>query len=137
MDFSTDAGKVRLLVSDIDEMRPIFNDASIDAFLELAGENVKRAAASALLVIAVNEVLVQKRIRLLDLSTDGPAEAEALRKLAGQYRAEADEEAATAAGSVGWLELPAGIGQFDRRTPGSWSRLIGERDGTGIEFGAG
>ena len=78
-------------------------------------------------MIAVNEVLVQKRIRLLDLTTDGPAEANALRALAAQYRAEADEEAATAAGSVGWLELPAGIGQFDRRTQESWSALIGER----------
>lgn len=127
MDFSTDAGKVRLLVSDIDEMRPIFNDASIDAFLELAGENVKRAAASALLVIAVNEVLVQKRIRLLDLSTDGPAEAEALRKLAAEYRAQADAEAAGATGSIGWLELPGNIGQFDKRTPEAWGALVGER----------
>lgn len=131
-DFSTDAAKVRLLISDIDTAAPMFNDASVEAFLSLAAGNVKRAAASALMVIAVNETLVQKRIRLLDLSTDGPSEAEALRKLALQYRAEADVEAATAEGAVGWLELPAGIGQFDRRTPGSWSALIGERsDGAG------
>jgi hypothetical protein len=126
-DFSTDGAKVRLLISDIDTAAPMFNDASVEAFLSLHGGNVKRAAAAALLVIAVNEVLVQKRIRLLDLTTDGPAEANALRALAAQYRAEADEEAATAAGSVGWLELPAGIGQFDRRTQESWSALIGER----------
>lgn len=125
-DFSTDGALVRLLISDIDTAAPIFNDASVAAFLSLHGGNVKRAAAAALLVIAVNEVLVQKRIRLLDLTTDGPAEANALRALAAQYRAEADEEAATAAGSVGWLELPAGIGQFDRRTQESWSALIGE-----------
>lgn len=127
-DFSTDAGKVRLLIGDIDVTRPIFNDQSIDAFLEIGGESVKRAAASALLVIAVNEVLVQKRIRLLDLSTDGPAEAEALRKLAAQYRAEADAEEAGATGSIGWLELPENIGQFDRRTPEAWGTLIGERN---------
>jgi len=127
-DFSTDTGKVRLLISDIDVTRPIFNDESIAAFLDLAGGSIKRAAASALMVIAVNEVLVQKRIRLLDLSTDGPAEAEALRKLAGQYRAEADAEEATAAGSIGWLELPTQIGQFDKRTPEAWGALTGERD---------
>ena len=131
-EFSSDGAKVRLLISGIDLAAPMVNEASIEAFLSLAAGNVKRAAASALLVIAVNETLVQKRIRLLDLSTDGPSEAEALRKLAMQYRAEADEEAATAAGSVGWLELPAGIGQFDRRTPESWARLTGERsDGAG------
>lgn len=127
VDFSSDAAKVRLLISDIDLSAPIFNDASVEAFLEMAAGNVKRAAASALMVIAVNETLVQRRIRLLDLTTDGPAEAEALRKLAGQYRAEADEEAATATGSIGWLPLPAGIGQFDRRSPDDWARLLDER----------
>ena len=126
-DFSTDAAKVRLLISDIDLSAPIFNEESVEAFLSVAGGNVKRAAAMALMVIAVNEVLVQKRIRLLDLSTDGPAEANALRALAGQYRAEADEEGARATGSIGWLELPAGIGQFDKRPPEDWARLLGER----------
>lgn len=126
-DFSTDVGKVRLLVGDIDETRPIFNEESIAAFLELAGESVKRAAASALLVIAVNEVLVQKRIKLLDLSTDGPAEAEALRKLAAEYRAQADAEEASATGNIGWLELPESIGQFDKRGPEAWASLVGER----------
>ena len=126
-DFSTDAGKVRLLISDIDTAAPIFNDASVEAFLDVSGGNVKRAAAAALMVIAVNETLVQKRISLLDLRTDGPAEAEALRKLAVQYRAEADEEGARATGSIGWLELPAGIGQFDKRPPEDWERLLGER----------
>ena len=125
-DFSTDGAKVRLLISDIDTAAPMFNDASVEAFLSLHGGNVKRAAAAALLVIAVNEVLVQKHIKLLDLQTAGDLVAKELRALAAQYRAEADEEAATAAGSVGWLELPAGIGQFDRRTQESWSALIGE-----------
>jgi hypothetical protein len=126
-DFSSDAGKVRLLISDIDLTAPIFNDASVEAFLEISGGNVKRAAAAALMVIAVNEVLVQKRIRLLDLTTDGPAEANALRALAAQYRKEADEEGARATGSIGWLALPAGIGQFDRRPPDDWARLLDER----------
>lgn len=120
-DFSTDGAKVRLLISDIDATRPIFGDEAIAAFLSIAGDNVKRAAATALLVVAANEVLVQKRIRLLDLQTDGPAEAEALRKLAEQYRKEADVEAA---GGIGWLELPDNVGQFDQRTPESWATLM-------------
>ena len=44
--------------------------------------------------IASSEVLVQKRIKLLDISTDGTAESEALLKRAAVLRAqaEADEE---------------------------------------------
>jgi hypothetical protein len=92
-DYSTDVAKVRLLISDIDDASQIFNDQAISAFLSMALDgNVKRAAAQALLVIAANEVLVQKQIKLLDISTSGPAQAEALRKLAIQYREEADLE---------------------------------------------
>lgn len=123
-DFSTADAKVRLLISDIDSTAPIFNDEAIAAFLVIAGDSIKRAAASALMVMAANETLTQKRIRLLDLSTDGPAEAEALRKLAEQYRREADIEAT---GGIGWLDLPDNVGQFDKRTPESWADLLGER----------
>ena len=102
-DYSTSTAKVRLLISDIDEYDQIFNDSAIDAFIAMAlDNNVKRAAASALLSIAVNEVLVQKRIKLLDLSTDGPAEADALRGLALQLRTEADIEETD--GAFDWAE---------------------------------
>jgi hypothetical protein len=111
VDYSTPAAKVRLLISDIDLTSPIFNDEAIAAFLEINGDSVKRAAASALLVIAANEVLVQKRIRLLDLATDGPAEAEALRKLAAQYRDEAEYEDTD--GAFGWAEIVQTPAQYD------------------------
>lgn len=102
-DYSTSTAKVRLLISDIDEYDQIFNDSAIDAFIAMAlDNNVKRAAASAILSIAVNEVLVQKRIKLLDLSTDGPAEADALRGLALQLRTEADIEETD--GAFDWAE---------------------------------
>jgi hypothetical protein len=102
-DYSTDVAKVRLLISDIDDASQIFNDQAISAFLSMALDgNVKRAAAQALLVMASNEVLVQKKIRILDLSTDGPAEAEALRKLALQLREEADLEEID--GAFDWAE---------------------------------
>lgn len=123
-DFSTAAAKVRLLISDIDSSAPIFNDEAIEAFLSLSSDSIKRAAATALMVIAANEVLVQKHIKLLDLQTAGDVQAEALRKLAEQYRKEADQEAA---GGIGWLELPDGVGQFDKRSPESWAALQAER----------
>ena len=111
-DFSTDAAKVRLLISDIDDTDQIYNDEAINAFISMAlDNNIKRAAAQALLSIAVNEVLVQKRIKILDLQTDGPAEAEALRKLALQYRDEADAEEVT--GAFDWAEMINTVPQFD------------------------
>jgi hypothetical protein len=103
-DFSSDVAQVRLLIGDIDDTARIFNDSAIAAFIALALDNsVKRAAAQALLTIAVNEVLVQKRIKLLDLSTDGPAEAEALRNLAKDLMAQADMEEVD--GAFDWAEM--------------------------------
>lgn len=112
VDYSTDAGKVRLLIGDISSDDPIFQDDAIEAFLSIAlDNNIKRAAAQALLTIAVNETLVQKRIKLLDLSTDGPAEAEALRKLAMQLRDEANEEEVD--GAFDWAEMINTPAQYD------------------------
>jgi len=93
-DLDTDRGKVRLLCTDSVEDYEIFDDDDIDAFLSLESDGVKKAAALALETIASSEVLVQKRIKLLDLSTDGPAESAELVKRAGLLRAqaEADEE---------------------------------------------
>jgi hypothetical protein len=124
-DYSTDVAKVRLLISDIDDASQIFNDQAISAFLSMALDgNVKRAAAQALLVMASNEVLVQKKIRILDLSTDGPAEAEALRKLALQLREEADLEEID--GAFDWAE--------QINTPAQYREFLykdGLRNGTG------
>lgn len=111
-DYTTDVAKVRLLISDIDDTQQIFNDPAISAFLSMALDgNVKRAAAQALLVMATNEVLVQKRIKLLDLSTDGPAEAQALLSLAKQYREEADSEEID--GAFDWAEQINTPAQYD------------------------
>jgi hypothetical protein len=90
---TTDRGKVRLLVDDRDTTvvaNQFFQDDEIDAFLELQGGGVLRAAAMALETMAASEVMVQKRISLLDLSTDGPSEAAALRSLADSLREQAE-----------------------------------------------
>lgn len=103
-DFSTDTNLVRLLIGDIDDTERIFNDSAIQAFITLALDgNVKRAAAQALLTIAVNEALVQKRIKLLDLSTDGPAEAESLRALAKELMSQANNEEVE--GAFDWADM--------------------------------
>jgi len=90
----TDKDKVRLLCTDTDVAggadAQFFQDTEIEYFLTLMSNNVLRAAAMALLTIAAQEVLLMKRIKLLDLQTDGPAEAEALRQLALTYQEKAD-----------------------------------------------
>ena len=105
-DPTTDAGLVRLLITDTDLVNPdnqIFEDAEITAFLTLEGSVVKLAAARALDVIAVREVLVQKVIRIMDLTTDGAKAADSIRALAKQLRAEAAHE--DTAGMFDWAEM--------------------------------
>lgn len=102
-DFSTSVAKVRLLIADLDDTDQIFNDEAIAAFIDMAlDSNLKRAAAQSLMSIAVNEVLVQKRITLLDLKTDGPAEAIQLRLMAKELFKQADDEETT--GAFDWAE---------------------------------
>jgi len=107
-DPTADAGIVRLLITDTDVANPdnqIFEDAEIDAFLTLEGSVVKRAAARALDVIATREVLVQKVIKIMDLTTDGAKVADALRALAKALRDEAAEDLLAAGGLFDWAEM--------------------------------
>lgn len=89
---------VRLLISDIGGQGGsdfIFQDEEIERFIALSSDNnVSLAAAKALRVLASNEALVSKRIKFLELETDGPAVAKALRELAVEYEKQAamDEE---------------------------------------------
>lgn len=92
IDYTTDVGKVRLLVCDVDEDRLVFTDAQIQAFLDLEGGSVKRAAAQAIDTNADNEALASKVLRSQDLSTDGAKVADAMRKHADRLRAQADVE---------------------------------------------
>lgn len=108
IDFSTDVGKVRLLIADLDETDPVITDDIIGGYLLLDDANPVLAAADALDAIATSEVLLAKKIRTQDLSTDGPAVAAELRAQAGRLRARAAEES----GDVSWFDVvgycPAG-----------------------------
>lgn len=91
------ANDVRLMISDIGGESGtdfIFQDEEIARFLALTGDNISSASAKALRVLASNEALVSKRIKFLELETDGPAVAKALRELASEYDKQAamDEE---------------------------------------------
>lgn len=81
---------VRQLISDLGTEQ-LLDDEHIGAFLTLNTGSARLAAADALEAIAVSEVLVAKKIRTQDLSTDGPAVAKALMDLAASYRRRARE----------------------------------------------
>ena len=90
IDPTTDIGKVRLLIADLDETNLIFTNEMITGYLSLAEWSVHRAAASCLRAIATSEVLLSKKLRTQDLQTDGPAVAAELRAQAAAL----DEQAA-------------------------------------------
>ena len=107
-DLTTNRGKVRLLITDSDYQNPIFQDNEIDMFLSIAAENdIRLAAAEALETIARSEALVQKKIKLLDLTTDGPAVAKSLMESARLLRDEAANET-----DIDWIEV--GLTTFNR-----------------------
>lgn len=88
----TDIDTIRLLINDTAAAGngQVFTDPEVQSFLDLEGD-VKLAAAQALDVIASNEALVKQRIRTLDLQTDGPAVATALRAHAELLRGQTNE----------------------------------------------
>ena len=108
---TNDVTKLRLLINDTVDAGHIFEDEELTAFLAMEG-NVALAAARALEVIASNEVLVQKRIKTLELSTDGPAEAEALLKIAKSYR---DTWEASNDTGADFEIVSVGVDQFSRQ----------------------
>lgn len=94
IDYTTPLGQVRLLIADVDETALLLTDAMVQAFLDMQAQDVRLAAAAALDAIASSEVLVSKKIRTQDLSTDGAAVAAELRAQASNLRAQvADEDA--------------------------------------------
>ena len=103
-DPTTPEGKVRLLCTDSVEAYEIFSDADITAFMSIEGSNVRKSAALALETIASSEVLVQKRIKLLELSTDGPAESKALLERSRMLRAQADADDADGTSMIDYAE---------------------------------
>jgi len=103
-DVSTSAGKIRLMIPDTDATNYVFEDAEIDAFLELE-EDTRRAAALALETIASSNAMVLKVISLLDLKTDGAKTSDALLKRAERLRDQAEKDEAADGLLFDWAEL--------------------------------
>lgn len=102
VDYTTPEGQVRLLIPDVvklvdprdlqAEPEYIFSDDQIAGFLAIERGNIKRAAASAVDVIATDEALVLKVIKTDDKETDGSKLLKELSVRAARLRADADRE---------------------------------------------
>lgn len=103
-DLTTDIGKLRLLISDTDAVNWLFQDDAISFFLAQKGNNLQRAAALAYRVIAGNQALTLKVIKLLQLSTDGAKTAEALLSAAKAFEDSATFDEASSGGLFDWAE---------------------------------
>lgn len=139
--FTTTVGQVRALLGDTDAipLDPVvagqgeyswFSDDEITAILSLYGDNPKRAASRLLITVAGSQALLLKKWSADDLSVDGAAIAEALRKLAAQLQQEADSGDASA--DIFLVSYPG------RRNAVLWPEgfpaPIGARVGRAIEY---
>lgn len=108
----TDLGNTRLLISDTDRDVHIFEDEEVNTFLNLTAidgvNDVRLAAAQALDTIARSEALLLKKIKLLDITTDGVALAKELRESASQLREDSNSE-------LGIEVIEMGLTAFTRR----------------------
>jgi hypothetical protein len=113
IEFTTDVGKVRLLIADLDESAFVLSAEIIEGYLALNDDSVLLAAADSLDAIATTEVLLAKKIRTQDLSVDGPAVAAELRAQAARLRARHIEDTGTGAwfDVVGYSPAPHAEGE--------------------------
>jgi len=105
LDETTDIGAIRMIIQDIDIELAMFSDAAITRLLGLNGNDVRLAAAAALDIMASNQAMILKVIRTLDLSTDGPSVARALREHATQLRADVEAADSSDGGLFDYAEI--------------------------------
>jgi hypothetical protein len=123
VDFTTDVGRVRMLVPDTttddgtSDTDYLFSDDYIQAALDLEGGSVKRAAAALIDVLANDQALLYKSLRTDDLTVNGVAVAQELRQRARSLRGEADRDEAE------YFEIVYDDNGFiPEGTPSQWGR---------------
>ncbi len=114
-DLNTNIGRVRLLVPDRVTPDHIFEDEELTALLALEGD-VRSAAAAALEMIASDQAMTLKVMKLLDLQTDGARVSDALLARAKMLRDQAEAEG----DAFDWAEMV--LTDFNLR-----ERIIGGR----------
>ena len=110
-DPTTDRGRTRLLVGDVDTAvaaNQIFTDAEIDAFLALEGNDVYGAAAAACSAVAASSARSAVAWRVLESSLDMKAVPREFRELAKSYRERAVSAPAEEIDSLDYRVSPFG-----------------------------
>jgi len=99
-DISTDIGKVRFLIPDVpddregvEERRMILSNDEIAYALELNNDNIRRAAADCLDIIASSNALLYQYIEILDAQIDAATTYKQLKFRVDELREEADKQA--------------------------------------------
>lgn len=105
----TNTGMVRLLIPDREAAEYFFEDEEIAAIWGAqigATDQVKnlRTAATCLEIMASDEAYTLKVVRLLDLTTNGPATAAELRARAAKLAAQADDLESANVADFDWAE---------------------------------
>lgn len=103
VDYTTDVGKVRALIPDVEEVdyrndgtaTYLFEDGQIEAYLNMhsaSAGHIYFAAADAVGALATSEAYISKAIRTEDLQTDGAKVANALFVRVQNLRNEGERE---------------------------------------------
>lgn len=101
-DYTSAVGKLRNLTAQTEQYKDpanpsaaaayLMSDAQLQSFYDINSQKLFAAAADILLALAANEALISKKIRTEDLSTDGPAVAAELRRMADSFKAKQKDE---------------------------------------------
>lgn len=105
----TNTGMVRLLIPDRELAEYFFEDEEIAAIWAAqigATDQIKslRTAATCLEIMASDEAYTLKVVKLLDLTTNGPATAAELRARAAKLAAQADDLESASVADFDWAE---------------------------------
>lgn len=122
-DPSTPLGQVRLLAADFDiPANPVFQDETYAALLNLNNQSIRYAAAQAIDVMALNEVIVLKVIKMLDLNTDGSKVQAAMKVMSDELRRQENEGAGDWTGFFDYTEMVTNSQTARQRVINEWLR---------------
>jgi hypothetical protein len=84
-DVTTNLGKVRVLIGDMDAAEKVLGDTAINTLLTLQSNDIYTAAAHCLLAIAASKSLLAKKVTAGNYSEDASMVAKELRETAQKY----------------------------------------------------
>lgn len=123
LDPTTPVGITRILAADFDlPLNATFQDETYTALLNLNNQSVRLAAAQAIDVMALNEAIVQKVIKILDLRTDGAHTAAAMVIQANELRRQEYEGSGDFTGMFDYAEMVTNPQTMRERVIAQWLR---------------